>query len=254
MPERIGAPLFLVARFAEYYEEVAALRLAIAEGRLGAMLTVGDEPPPTAPVDLAARVSARLAAVLKSQRVELARTGTPADIEAHGRACYAMAALTDELFILETDWPGADAWMDVLLEYRVFQTRRAGTRFFELAEELLDSRAREPLEVDLAAVLVLALRLGFKGRHRGGGGEQVLHQLRNRLYRLVERGHEGLRSDPPFPQAATQTITTGTPLRLAPLTPWLVGMAVVGAAYLVLSSALWLALVETFRGSLGGSG
>lgn len=254
MAERIGVPLYLVARFAEYYEEVASLRLAIAEGRLGAMLVVGDELPPTSPVDLAARVSARLAAVLKSQRIELARSGTPADIEAHNRACYAMAALTDELFILETDWPGADAWMDVLLEYRVFQTRRAGTRFFELAEELLESRERDPLEVDLAAVLVLALRLGFKGRYRGGGGEVVLQQLRNRLYRLVERSHAGLSPDPPFPQTETQTIAEGTPARLAPLTPWLVGAAVVVAGYVVLSSALWLALVETFRGALGDGG
>lgn len=254
MPERIGATLFLVARFAEFYEEVAALRLAIAEGRLGAMLVVGDEPPPTAPVDLAARVSARLAALLKTQRIDLARNGTPAEIEAHNHACYAMAALTDELFILETDWPGAEAWMDVLLEYRVFQTRRAGTRFFEMAEELLDSRERSPLEVDLAAVLVLALRLGFKGRYRGGAGEATLHQLRNRLYRLVERGHEGLAHGPHFPQTETQTITTETPQRLAPLTPWLVGMAVVAGVYLVLSSAMWLALVGTFRGSQGGSG
>lgn len=254
MPERIGAPLFLVARFAEYYEEVAAIKLAIAEGRLGAMLVVGDEPPPTEAIDLAARVSARLAGVLKSQRSDIERRGTPAEIEAHAQAVYAMAALTDELFILDVDWAGADAWMDVLLEYRLFQSRHAGMRFFAMAEELLASRAREPLEVELAAVLVLALRLGFKGRYRGERGDEALRDLRTRLFRLIERQHDGLENGTSFPQSIMQLQGEGTPARLAPLGPWMMGLALFIGAYLVVSTAIWFALVEPFRKSIGGGG
>jgi type VI secretion system protein ImpK len=247
MPERLGAPLFLVARFAEYYEEVAAIRLAIAEGRLGPMLVVGDEPPPTEPADLAARVSARLAGVIKAQRTEIARTGMPAEIEAHRHAAYAMAALTDEQLILETDWSGAEAWMDVLLEYRVFQSRNAGVHFFAIVDRLLESRTRDPLESELAAVLLLALRLGFKGRHRGGDGERTLHALRGRLFHLVERHYDDFESGPAFPQALSQLRADGTPSRLAPLTPWLIGLGVGLAAYLLVSSAIWLVLVEPIR-------
>lgn len=109
MPERVGAPLFLLARFAEYYDEVVAIKLAIADGRLGAMLAVGDEPPPTEPADLAARTSARLAMTLLAQRNDIARTGTAREMDAYEQALYVMTALTDELFILETDWSGCDA-------------------------------------------------------------------------------------------------------------------------------------------------
>lgn len=252
MPERIGAPLFLVARFAEYYEEVASIKLAIAEGRLGAMLVVGDEPLPTDPVDLAARVSARLAGVLRSQRTDIERRGTPAEIDAHARAVYAMAALTDELFILDVDWAGADTWMDVLLEYRLFQSRHAGVRFFAMAEELLASRAREPLEAELAAVLVLALRLGFKGRYRGESGVETLHDLRTRLFRLIERQHDDMADAASFPQALTQLQAGGTPARLAPVSPWLMGLVLFACAYLVVSSAIWFSLIEPFRKAIGG--
>jgi type VI secretion system protein ImpK len=253
MPERLGAPLFLVARFSEYYEQVAAIRLAIAEGRLGAMLAVGDEPTPTEPVDLAARVSARLANVIKTQRADIARTGTPAEIDAYRRAAYAMAALTDEQFIFpENEWPGAHAWMDVLLEYQLFHSRNAGVHFFTEVEALLQSRAREPLESELAAVMLLALRLGFRGRYREGNGEQTLHSLRTRLFHLIERDYDDFAPGPSFPQALSQLQCDGTPARLAPLTPWLISLGVALAAYLVVSSAIWLALVEPLREFLKG--
>lgn len=67
MPERTGAPLFLLARFAEFFESVVDSKRAISEGRLGAVLSVGDEPQPTDPRELAARLSAKLAAVLRLQ-------------------------------------------------------------------------------------------------------------------------------------------------------------------------------------------
>ena len=95
MPERIGAPLFLLARFAEFYEAVAGSKLAIAEGRLGAQLVVGDELPSSDSAELAARLSAKLVGVLRAQEKEVSRSGTPAEIDAHRKAMYVMAALTD---------------------------------------------------------------------------------------------------------------------------------------------------------------
>lgn len=247
MPERIGAPLFLLARFAEFFEEVEGIKLAIAEGRLGALLTVGDEAPPTRSQDLATRVSSRLAAVLLAQRKSLERVGTPSEIDAHEQALYAMASLADELFILEIDWPGRDAWMDVLLEAKLFHTRNAGVRFFDMAETLLASRSIDALQADVAAVMVLALRLGFKGKYRGEKSHAELRELRARLFRLVERLHGKHEHGVAFPQALTQLQAGGKPRRLAPLTPWFIGAAIVLVIYLIVSSAVWLAAIEPFR-------
>lgn len=251
MPERVGAPLFLLARFAEYFDEVVAIKLAIADGRLGGMLAVGDEASPTEPAELAARTSARLAMSLLAQRNDISRTGTAREMEAYELVLYVMTALTDELFILEIDWSGSDAWMDMLIEHRIFRTRNAGVRVFEMADALLAEPAVDRLQADVAAVMVLALRLGFKGRYRGEQGEPELGRLRARLYRLVQREHDGGLQLPTFPQAGEQTQSGGTPARLAPLTPWYIGAAIALIVYLVLSSVVWLVLIEPFRQSVG---
>ena len=251
MPERIGAPLFLRARFAEFFESVVASKRAIAEGRLGATLAVGDELPPAHPGDLAARLSAKLAAVLRLQEKEVSRTGKPAEIDGHRKAMYVMAAVTDEIFILETDWTGQDAWIDVLLEYNFFQSHNAGTHFFEMADALLDAQAPDALQVDLAAVMAMALQLGFKGRYRGTQSEADLQTLRNRLFLMVEREHGGRAIETAFPQTLEELQAGGTPERLAPLSPWYMAAAMVLAAYVVISSVMWLWLLEPFRRAVG---
>ncbi len=251
MPERTGAPLFLLARFAEFFESVVDSKQAISEGRLGAVLSVGDEPQPTDPRELAARLSSRLAAVLRLQEKEVVRTGKPTEIDAHRKAMYVMAAVTDEIFILEVDWPGRDAWLEVLVEYNLFQSRNAGNRFFQMADELLAAQIPDPLQVDLAAVMVMALQLGFKGQYRGARDDSELHALRNRLFRLVEREHGGRAMDSAFPQTLQQLQAGGTPERLAPLTPWYTGGIVLLIVYLVISSGMWLWLIEPFRSTVG---
>ena len=251
MTERTGAKLFLLARFAEFFETVASVKLAIREGRLGAMLAVGDEPAPSDPRDLAARVSGLLDGALRAQGLEVERNGTQGEIRAHRMALYIMAALADELFILELDWDGRDAWMDVLLEYKMFGSRNAGERFFDVAGKLLESRTRDPLRVDLAAVMLLALQLGFKGQYRGERSDAELHKLRRRLFVLVEREQGERVHGAAFPQASTQLLADGTPARLAPLTPWYTGALLVMLGYVLISSALWLGLMEPFRQAVG---
>ncbi|MDQ3288629.1 MAG: DotU family type IV/VI secretion system protein [Pseudomonadota bacterium] len=254
MPERIGAPLFLLARFAEFFASVVDSKRAIAEGRLGAMLAVGDEPPPVDPGELAARLSARLAAVLRLQEKDIARSGKPTEIDAHRKAMYIMAAVTDEILILEVDWAGRDAWIDVLLEYNLYQSGNAGMRFFEMADELLAVQIPDPLQVDLAAVMLMALQLGFKGRHRGTLSDAELDALRNRLFRLVEREHGALAAGLVFPQTVQALQAGGTPERLASLSTWYTAGAVVLIVHLAVSSALWIWLLEPFRRAVGADG
>lgn len=251
MPERIGAPLFLLARFAEFFDSVVNAKRAISEGRLSAVLSVGDELSPASPGDLAVRLSARFAALLRLQEKEVSRNGKPTEIEAYRKAMYVMAAVTDEIFILEVDWAGRDAWVESLLERQLFQSHNAGASFFDMANELLAVQIADPLQVDLAAVMLMALQLGFKGRYRGTRSDAELDALRNRLYTLVEREHGELATAMAFPQAMTGLQTGGTPERLAPLTPWYTASVVVLIAYLLISSVMWLWLLEPFRHAVG---
>lgn len=251
MPERAETDFLLLSRFAEFFEELGRIKQAIAEGRLAAVLTVGDETPPAEPGDLAARVSGRLAGVLRAQWKEVTRTGTAGEVKAHRMALYAMAALADELFILEIDWVGREAWLEVLLEHKLFRSRNAGVRFFDIAGELLAVRNRGPLHVDLAAVMVLAMQLGFKGRYRGEQGAHQLEDMRERLFRVVARNRLSHQHGPAFPQALQQLLPGGKPMRLAPLTPWFVAAGIALLAYLIVSTGVWIQLMEPFRRSVG---
>jgi type VI secretion system protein ImpK len=251
MSERAETSFFLLSRFAEFFEELCRIKQAIADGRLGAVLTVGDETPPTEPGDLASRVSARLAGVLHAQWMEVSRTGTAEEMKAHRMALYVMTALADELFILEIDWPGRESWLNVLLEYKLFRSRNAGTRVFDIADRLLATHDHGTLHVDLAAVLVLALQLGFRGQYRGGEGAVLLEDMRERLFRVVAHDHPPQTHGPAFPQAVQHLQSGGKAMRLAPLTPWFAATGIALLAYLVVSTALWFQLIEPLQRSMG---
>ena len=95
MRDEASSPSFLLGCFAEFYEEIAGIRLALAEGRLPAYLATGDEAPPTLGADQAARVSARLADILRQQARTVRREATAIEVKAHTMAQYVMAALAD---------------------------------------------------------------------------------------------------------------------------------------------------------------
>src|SRR5579859_742019 len=100
--QRSGA---LLARFAEFYEEVARLKLAIREGQLPMYLAMGGTPKDPVALsggELAALVSQRLQTRLQEQARDVALAGTQAEIDNYRIAQYAMAALADEVFIIET--------------------------------------------------------------------------------------------------------------------------------------------------------
>ena len=251
MPELAGG--FLLEDFISTYEVVAELRLARREGRLAACLAPANETPPGTGADMARRASARLAGLIESQ-AKLGRShGTPEQQLRQNQALYAVVALIDEIFILEEQWPGQEAWLDELLEYRLFRTRVAGQRFFDYAEQLVlgDSGSRDA--ADLAAIFLLALRLGFHGRYRGCADTEHLEELRRRLLVRTQKSALANTAKAPgeekaerlFPQAY-EFVVEGKDSRLAPLKPWLRAAAVGLVAYLLLSSAVWLALLEPF--------
>lgn len=252
---------FLLEGFVRAWEEVAALRQAHAEGRLDAYLGDGENvAAPTAGEaagsavakemsgkEMARRLSARLALLLEAQSRNARDFGSDEQYRQHQIALYATTALIDEIFLMELDWPGREAWLDVLLEYRFFRTRVAGQRFFELVEQRLLRETGGASQADLAAIFLLALKLGFKGAHRGKLGEEKLRVLRARLLKRAGQSAAVTDNGHLFPQAY-QFQVTGKDARLAPLRPWLRAGAFTLAAYLLFSSVIWLAEVQPFLG------
>lgn len=254
MPDMRPSRPSLLARFADFHQEVANLRRAIAEGRLPAWLAGAGEAAPLQGQELALRVSSRLAGMLRAQAREAAAHGSNLEIKALTMAQYAMAALADEIFIFdaELEWPGREHWLDVLLEARLFGTHDAGRRFFAYADQIMRSHERTPLHAELAALFLLALQLGFKGRHRGPSGAAALRDYRRRLLRFSGMGAGSVPPHPAFAQAYAHLAQGARDVRHAPLSRWFALGRTALLAYLVLSTLLWLALMHPLQKLFGG--
>ncbi|MGF7187831.1 type VI secretion system protein ImpK [Robbsia andropogonis] len=238
----------LVARFADFYQELAAIKTAQTGGWLAAYLASGDLPQPVTDIEFAKRVNARLLARLQRQaRRHADDTGTPAGHAAQ-QARYLMAALADEVLIFELDWPGRDAWLSVLLEHTMFDSSNAGSRFFVMAEQLVGETPRTPLQAELASVFLLAMELGFKGRYRSRQAQPHLEKIRGQLYEVVFVAGGRLNDEQPaFANAYAYPLTGRYDERLAPLSPWR-NLALYGLiGYLVLSLVAWFVLMHPFE-------
>jgi type VI secretion system protein ImpK len=238
----------LVARFADFYQEVAAIKRAQADGWLAAYLAGEHSPQPSTGAEFAQRVSARLLGALRQQ--ERGCVGEPSSEagELERKALYLMAALADEILIFELEWPGRDAWLAVLLEQTMFGSSNAGSQFFTMAEQLMHDEPHSPLHVDLAAVFLLAMELGFKGRYRARQAQPLLDKIRSRLYQLVwNAGSDVGESKHAFSAAYGYALMGHRDERLAPVSPWrnlgLYGLL----GYLLLTTVAWIVLMHPFE-------
>lgn len=247
----------LISRFTEFYEDIALLKQAIADGRLPMMLG-GEMPAQPGAQDLAAMVSGRLSQRLLQQGRDVTNSSPEAELRAYRIAQFVMAGLGDEVFILEVDWPGNAYWLSYLLEQAVFQRQHAGRMFFELLGNLLQARGRGRLQLELATVFLLALQLGFKGEYRGQHGQATLADYRRKLLGYIaDRRATPVKDDAPaFAQAYAYTTRDGEDHRLAPLTPWYRAGIVALLAYLLISSAIWfnalIPLTDKLHAFMGG--
>lgn len=161
---------------------------------------------------------------------------------------YALAAFADEVF-LTLDWPFRQEWRARLLETRKFGSRAAGERVFAHIDELIESDAAT--RVPMAAVYLLMLGLGFRGRFRSAGHRPQIEQRRAGLWAMIERhqrgvfGREILGGAPQIaPQAYGHTLQDGALLRLASPARWWAASALVALAWLAGSTYTWLKLAE----------
>jgi len=249
-PERSHSAYALVARFAEFYREVAAIKRAQVEGRLASYLAGDNAPAPSHAAEFAQRVSARLLILLKQQERNCSADAASEAGQLERKALYLMAALADEIFIFELDWPGCDAWLPVLLEHSMFGTSNAGSRFFSMANQLVRDNLRSPMQMDFAAIFLLAMELGFKGCFRARQAQAELVQVRNQLYRIVAISGENGGHEPKsaaFAQAYAYTLTGRADERLAPVSPWC-NLGLYGlVGYLLLSTVIWMMLMYPFE-------
>ena len=185
----------------------------------------------------------RLQDFLEAQAAQVGRTATDLMISQHREAQYAMAALADDLFIHDIEWNGREVWRGVLLEQALFRTRLAGERVFDRMEALLASNDRRL--VQLAAVYLCVLGMGFKGRHRVPGGESTLRNYSARLFEFIAGRESELGAGllpagrTLIPAAYAHTLTDGKARTLARGPRWPLVLGAIAGVWLVLGQALW---------------
>ncbi|MES2127115.1 MAG: DotU family type IV/VI secretion system protein [Pseudomonadota bacterium] len=223
----------LLASFAAFYEQLAAIKLACAEKRLPAWLSSLDHGPGAD--QLAGRVQAWLLLCLERQGAAVTALASARELRAYRITQKIMAAVADECLLIDLAWDGAGAWSGLLLEARLFGTRSAGTDLFDLADQLRAAPALTPLHRELASVLLLALRLGFRGKLRGQTGGKALLHYQAELGRLA-----GAAPAPAFAQAYAWCVRLPEQQRLSPLAPWLRVARYASALLLALSALCWI--------------
>jgi type VI secretion system protein ImpK len=225
----------LLAQLRQFYRELMRVKYALHAG-VKSFAAEEDEERQQDPVMLA---HYHLKAQLERLYVGATRAGGIYSPELYHEAQYVMAALADEVLLYMTDWPGRAQWTDNLLEVALFQTRLAGERIFDNIDALIArGTAANP---DLAAVYLVMLSLGFRGKYRAIADPSALRLYRRALRQIVER-HGPLRfadALPLFGDAYAHTLDEGRPVRLPHLRPWIIAIAAAIAVYLVTQQVIW---------------
>lgn len=199
---------------------------------------LADAAPPVRSRDVAHPVRTRLMGVLEAQVPESRRRGGEYGVGYYRDAQYAMAALADEIF-LTLDWPGRADWRNHLLEYELFGSYTAGETVFERVDRLL--KERDPADGEMAAIYLLALALGFRGKFRDADDGGQIEYYRRQLFAFLFQARPALdREDRRmFPDAYRHTLTRDAGERLPYLRRWIWGMVAIGGLFLVASVVVW---------------
>jgi type VI secretion system protein ImpK len=154
---------------------------------------------------------------------------------------YIMAALADETLLYLDAWDGMDLWSRTLLEERLYGTRSAGERLYDEIDLVLSRRSGDNDEI--AVGLLLALTLGFRGRHRlianAVDVEAEADRLRGRLYQAIFYRDPPQRPDWQIAMGYPPPFEAGRLIRLPRLRPWLAGIGVALLVYLAAAHVVW---------------
>lgn len=180
----------------------------------------------------------RLVSLFERHEAQAWRYGGTYGAEFYKEAQYVMVALADEIF-LNTEWEGHRSWVSNLLESKIFRTHVAGELFFQRLDRLLVER--DPVYRDLAAVYLMALSLGFRGKYRGRDDRSQLERYRRQLFHFVFRREPDLDSPTRqmFPEAYYHTLRDETKRRLQNPRAWIILLCAVVVAYVALTHGIW---------------
>lgn len=231
----------LVNLMNEFYQKIATIKRWIAQDRLAleakTLLRLEDTPNDK---DISTAVNLMLSQWLAKKRVYWQDDRlTERQLELLDKACFAMCSLADELFILKIDWVGNQNWDDVLLEEHFFQSCCAGGTFYRDVDELLADGSYDELEMQLAAVYLMTLRLGFEGKYRGD--ETELSKYRRRLFNIVAKNQPDA-NQIINQEAYEHTLVSPHEQRLAPISNWYRGAIYGLGLYFFIGMLAWLIL------------
>ncbi len=172
---------FLLEQFQEFYREVIRQKALIAD-RGKKIASAPPSEPTIAEKGTFRAVQSDLIRLLEEQVLSARRRGDELGVAYYKKAQYVMVALADEIF-LQLKWSGQALWQDNLLELKFFNSHVAGENIFELIERLI--KERDQAMNELAAVYLLGLTLGFRGKYRREYAGGRLNQYRSQLFSLI---------------------------------------------------------------------
>lgn len=178
--------------------------------------------------------------VLSSAHEEARRVGYAS--EDVRLAVYAVVVLLDES-VLESRLAAFGEWANRPLQEELFGGHVGGDVFFERMRELL-GRPDTERAADVLEVYLLCLLLGFRGRY-GGGGEGERQRWVSAAREAIGRWR-GERTA----LCPTWAPPTGERIR-PPADPWVLRLALVAAACVLVALVLFVGFKISLRGPLG---
>jgi type VI secretion system protein ImpK len=240
---RRRASISVFEQFRAFWKEVEVLRVAALAP---VMAPAGPPAAATAIAPASTATRDRLLYHLRGQQADITRYASGPVLEYYRQAQYVMVAAADEVFV-ELPWSGAAYWRANLLETEQFGTRCAGEALFARIDTLLD-RA-DPHDVELAAVYLTALALGFRGRYCDRDDFGAIDAYKQRLYQFIFGKRPDLTD--PFrkivPQCYDATITSGEGKKLRSPRLWWWAAAAVVVVWLAASQIVWMNLTGPLR-------
>lgn len=143
------------------------------------------------------------------------------------QARYLLACFADDL-LGRGEAAHAAAWRAASLESNLYRTDAAGMEIFERVEKLLE--IGDPGRRELAALYLMALALGFRGRLEGESGDGTLRSYRKRLLALAAPERQAEETVPWISPTAYRHTVSRIGTELLPnlkLWGWIAGGAVV---------------------------
>ncbi len=228
---------FLLKQFHTFYEQVVRQKSTVEEIE-GAPADPLSEEGENSESERVHTVQAKLIKILEEQVLESRRQGGEYGVDYYKKAQYAMAALADEVF-LTMSWTGRELWKSSLLEFKFFGTHVAGEMLFEKIEELL--KDRDPAHIEIAAIYLMALSMGFRGKFKDKDDAGMLDYYRSQLFAFIFKRNTDLSSESKrlFPETYNYTLDTSEGKRLPYLNKWIGVIALIVLLFLVGSHAVW---------------